>query len=216
MGAQDPRADALRRRSGRAAGGRPPLHDHESRLALAEARRLRRRPRARHAPRGTPHFRRGRALEVVALFSRARFHPRRDQRRPARGRVVVAARDRDPSGASSSLVAGEAGPVILGLGMLNQTHVRTGIERFAPEVGLRLLQRSEWGTWRVYTRGGLPPAAAGAVPFEEVLCPPLDGRRGARLWSEQITWTRELARRPPERLITLAFSPPLASRVPCL
>jgi glycosyltransferase involved in cell wall biosynthesis len=36
------------------------------------------------------------------------------------------------------------------------------------------------------------------------------------LWSEQVTWAAELRRRPPDLLVTLAFSPPLASRVPCL
>lgn len=104
--------------------------------------------------------------------------------------------------------------MILGLGMLNQAHAKSGTERFEQEVGRRLLQRREWGTWRVYSRGPLPAECGGGASFEEIDCAPGARGRGGRLWSEQVTWARELKRRPPDLLVTLAFAPPLASRVP--
>jgi glycosyltransferase involved in cell wall biosynthesis len=105
--------------------------------------------------------------------------------------------------------------VITGLGMLNQMQPLTGTERFELELGMRLLQRPAHDTWRVYTRGGVEAPRDGAR-VEVVPCPPLGRRRGGRLWSEQVTWARELWRRPPDLLVTLAFSPPWTSRVPSL
>ena len=104
--------------------------------------------------------------------------------------------------------------MILGLCLLNQAHARSGTERFEARVGVRLLGRSGAWRWRVYTRGVLPPEWAGVAGFDEVVCPPVSPIHGGRLWSEQVSWARELRRAPPDLLAVPAFSPPWRSNRP--
>ena len=104
--------------------------------------------------------------------------------------------------------------VILGLGLLNQAQTRSGIELFEARVGARLVAQPGPWTWRVYTRGVLPPEWQGLSGFEEVVCPPRRAIRGGRLWSEQVSWGRELSRRPVDLLACLAFFPPRGFRGP--
>ena len=75
-------------------------------------------------------------------------------------------------------------------------------------MGARLVVQPGPWTWRVYTRGVLPPEWHGVSGFEEVVCPPRRAIRGGRLWSEQVSWGRELSRRPVDLLACLAFFPP--------
>lgn len=106
--------------------------------------------------------------------------------------------------------------MILGLGLLNQAHRRSGTELFEARVGARLVRMPGPWQWRVYTRGVFPPEWEGITGFEEVVCPPVGRMRGGRLWSEQVSWARELGRRPVELLLSLAFSPPARQRCPTL
>jgi len=102
----------------------------------------------------------------------------------------------------------------VGLGLLNQANFHGGTERFEARVGVRLVKHADPWRWRVYTRGVLPAEWTGATGFEEVPCAPTRAMRGGRIWSEQVSWPLALRRRPPDLLLTLAFSPPLASTLP--
>jgi glycosyltransferase involved in cell wall biosynthesis len=102
----------------------------------------------------------------------------------------------------------------LGLGLLNQAQARSGIELFEARVGARLVAMPAPWTWRVYTRGVRPPEFDGLAGFEEAVCPPRGGFRGARLVSEQWSWGAELRRRPVDLLACLAYFPPRLHRGP--
>jgi len=106
--------------------------------------------------------------------------------------------------------------VIAGLGLLNQAQVRSGVELFEARVGARLVSSAGPWRWRVYTRGVLPPEWNGVTGFEQRVCAPRSSIRGGRLWSEQVSWPLELARRPVDVLACLAFYPPRSVRVPFL
>ena len=106
--------------------------------------------------------------------------------------------------------------MIVGLGLLNQAQARSGVELFEARVGARLVAAGgPWG-WRVYTRGIRPPEWSGLAGFEERVCAPRGVVRGGRLWSEQVSWALELARRPVDLVASLSFCPPRSIRVPFL
>ena len=104
--------------------------------------------------------------------------------------------------------------MIVGLGLLNQAQVRSGVELFEARVGARLVAAPSNWRWRVYTRGVLPPEWNGLSGYESVVCAPQGSVRGGRLWSEQVSWAGELSRRPVDLLASLAFFPPRSHRGP--
>ncbi|MGH7741566.1 MAG: glycosyltransferase family 4 protein [Candidatus Eiseniibacteriota bacterium] len=104
----------------------------------------------------------------------------------------------------------------IGLGLLNQSQVRSGVELFEARVGARLVAQPGPWSWRVYTRGMVPAEWSGVSGFEESVCAPRRSIRGGRLWSEQVSWPLELSRRPVELVASLAFYPPRSVRVPFL
>jgi alpha-1,3-rhamnosyl/mannosyltransferase len=106
--------------------------------------------------------------------------------------------------------------MIVGLGLINQAQVRSGVELFEARVGARLVARQGPWRWRVYTRGVRPPEWRDLTGFEEVVCGPRSAIRGGRLWSEQVSWPRELSKRPVDLVASLAFYPPRSVRVPFL
>jgi len=104
----------------------------------------------------------------------------------------------------------------VGLSLLNQRNAGSGTERFESRVGFRLVRHGDPWRWIVYTRGFLPSEWQGSEGFEEIVCAPARQVRGGRLWSEQVSWPWALRRDPPDILLTLAFAPPLASRLPAV
>ncbi len=104
--------------------------------------------------------------------------------------------------------------MIVGLGLLNQAQARSGIELFEARVGARLVAGQGPWSWRVYTRGVVPPEWRGIGGYEEVVCPPRRKLRGGRLWSEQVSWGWALSRRPVDLLVCLSFFPPRLYRRP--
>lgn len=106
--------------------------------------------------------------------------------------------------------------MIVGLGLLNQAQVRSGVELFEARVGARLVAEPGAWQWRVYTRGVLPSEWRGLTGFEQRVCSPRRAIRGGRLWSEQVSWPRELSKRPVDLVASLAFYPPRSVRAPFL
>jgi glycosyltransferase involved in cell wall biosynthesis len=104
--------------------------------------------------------------------------------------------------------------MIVGLGLLNQAQARTGTELFEARVGAGLVRLSSPWRWRVYTRGTLPPEWQGLSGYEVCVLGDPQPKRGRRLWVEQWRWGRELARRPVDLVVALAFSPPWRTGVP--
>jgi alpha-1,3-rhamnosyl/mannosyltransferase len=106
--------------------------------------------------------------------------------------------------------------VIVGLGQLNQRQARSGVELFEARVGARLVGAPAPWQWRVYTRGVLPPEWREVQGYQERVCGPRASVRGGRLWSEQVSWARELSAHPVDAVASLSFYPPRSTRVPLL